>query len=708
MRVVGLISGGKDSIWNLHYCQQFGHEVTCLANLLPPEGIEELDSYMYQTVGAELVSGIASALGLPLLRRVITGAPRETTSQTYTPTDGDEVEDLMLLLQDVLAEHPDVQAVSCGAILSDYQRLRVESVCARLGLKVFSFLWRQEQPLLLGQMIEGGLDARIVKVASMGLDARHVGKSILDADFASYVFGLGKKYGVHVCGEGGEYESAVVDAPMYARKVKILTSEKVDHPEGNDVVWLRSPEVSVEAKESGAASAPYSVLQPYSSLQYYHETFPLLEPAGSAPLETPVASAVSSSDTAASRPASALGLAPAGRRLLATPSLDVGNLGLERAASPAEECERVLEAAAAWLAARGLGLTDALFVELQVRDLACFEALNAVYCRFFDAAAPSRVCIQTPLPESLHLRLRIVVAAGGAAGAVAGSEEEVQRLRVQSISTWAMACVGPYSQAVRRGPLLHTAGVLGLVPHSMTLPSPSQAASVLVESATAVSLHPWEAELWLTMRSLRNVLQVMGSDFGEACVAHVYTAGERNFEAVRSAVLAYMEREAPGAAPIIACVEVPRLPKDAAIEVSLVCATGGATESSAGSDAERVSCGPDGSVHVQTRHAAGVSVCAADFIATAGGSPSLQRAARECAAAARRGLAAAAAGGMTLQVQYCAGELGDGAVAAAVNEAFSAIDDASVAAPVAISYMPVVFLGNDVLLRMVAVAESCA
>lgn len=40
------------------------------------------------------------------------------------------------LLVTVKRAHPEVNAVSCGAIFSDYQRLRVENVCQRLGLMV--------------------------------------------------------------------------------------------------------------------------------------------------------------------------------------------------------------------------------------------------------------------------------------------------------------------------------------------------------------------------------------------------------------------------------------------------------------------------------------------------------------------------------------------------------------------------------------------
>lgn len=42
-------------------------------------------------------------------------------------------------------------------------------------------------------------------------------------------------------------------------------------------------------------------------------------------------------------------------------------------------------------------------------------------------------------------------------------------MHVQGISHWAPANIGPYSQAVRIGELLHLAGQIGLVPGSMQL-----------------------------------------------------------------------------------------------------------------------------------------------------------------------------------------------------------------------------------------------
>lgn len=69
-------------------------------------------------------------------------------------TPGDEVEDMMILLKEVQREIPSVSAVSSGAIASDYQRLRVESICTRLGLVSLAYLWKQDQSLLLKDMVE--------------------------------------------------------------------------------------------------------------------------------------------------------------------------------------------------------------------------------------------------------------------------------------------------------------------------------------------------------------------------------------------------------------------------------------------------------------------------------------------------------------------------------------------------------------------------
>nr|XP_015206384.1 PREDICTED: diphthine--ammonia ligase isoform X6 [Lepisosteus oculatus] len=98
MKVVALISGGKDSCYNMMQCVAAGHQIVALANLRPAENKDELDSYMYQTVGHQAVALYAEAMDLPLYRHTIVGESLDT-GRDYIECEGDEVEDLYHLLK---------------------------------------------------------------------------------------------------------------------------------------------------------------------------------------------------------------------------------------------------------------------------------------------------------------------------------------------------------------------------------------------------------------------------------------------------------------------------------------------------------------------------------------------------------------------------------------------------------------------------------
>lgn len=189
--VVGLLSGGKDSCYNLVECARRGHTIGVLANLQPygydartdNSEEEELDSQCFQTVGSDLVPAIADCMQLPLLRRYTKGKAITTSLDYYydgsiADRDDDEVEDLYALLEEVCRKYPQVNAVSSGAILSNYQRNRVENVCQRLGLTSLCFLWQRDQQSLLQDMVDDGMKAIMVKIASMGLKVSFLGKTL--------------------------------------------------------------------------------------------------------------------------------------------------------------------------------------------------------------------------------------------------------------------------------------------------------------------------------------------------------------------------------------------------------------------------------------------------------------------------------------------------------------------------------------------------
>ena len=57
-----------------------------------------------------------------------------------------------------------IEAVSSGAILSTYQKNRVENICQRLNMKSLAYLWSRNQSDLLDEMINQGIHAILIKV----------------------------------------------------------------------------------------------------------------------------------------------------------------------------------------------------------------------------------------------------------------------------------------------------------------------------------------------------------------------------------------------------------------------------------------------------------------------------------------------------------------------------------------------------------------
>lgn len=147
-----------------------------------------------------------------------------------------------------------VQGVSVGAILSDYQRVRVENVCGRLGLTPIAYLWRQSQPALLADMIHCGTDAVLIKVAAMGLKPAHLGKTL--AEMQGVLQRLHDSYDVHVCGEGGEFETLTVDSPLFYDRLVLAERETIVHSDDAfaPVAFLKVTAVERVPKETGPIS----------------------------------------------------------------------------------------------------------------------------------------------------------------------------------------------------------------------------------------------------------------------------------------------------------------------------------------------------------------------------------------------------------------------------------------------------------------------
>lgn len=67
------------------------------------------------------------------------------------------------------------------------------------------YLWDANQSELLQEMLDNQIDAITVKIACFGLKHPHIGANL--RTLQPLLESLHAKYGVHVCGEGGEYET---------------------------------------------------------------------------------------------------------------------------------------------------------------------------------------------------------------------------------------------------------------------------------------------------------------------------------------------------------------------------------------------------------------------------------------------------------------------------------------------------------------------
>ncbi|MEM3164381.1 MAG: TIGR00289 family protein, partial [Halobacteria archaeon] len=207
MRLAALVSGGKDSSWCLWKASQQGHTVACLVSLRP----ENPDSYMFQSQNVHLTDLFAEACGLPL---IVERTPGEKER---------ELEDLRRAL--ARAKERGCEGVVAGAVASRYQKERVETLCRGLGLALVAPLWGADPLPMLREVARDPWHVLFVHVAALGLGPEWLGRRLDDAAVGE-LLRLRSRHGLHVSGEGGEYETLVLDAPFFRKRIEILRAER--------------------------------------------------------------------------------------------------------------------------------------------------------------------------------------------------------------------------------------------------------------------------------------------------------------------------------------------------------------------------------------------------------------------------------------------------------------------------------------------------
>jgi predicted ATP pyrophosphatase (TIGR00289 family) len=205
MRVAVLATGGKDSVLALHRVLNEEYEVKYLVSMIP---LRE-DSWMFHYPNIHIVDLFAEAVEIPLVKAETSGIKEK------------EIEDLKRLIEKL-----DVEGAVSGAIASNYQKTRIEKVCKQLNLKSITPLWHENELDILKEILDLKFEVIITGVYAYGFDKEWLGRKI-DEKTVKALMKLNRQYSISLVGEGGEYETLVLDAQFFKKKIKIIKAEKV-------------------------------------------------------------------------------------------------------------------------------------------------------------------------------------------------------------------------------------------------------------------------------------------------------------------------------------------------------------------------------------------------------------------------------------------------------------------------------------------------
>jgi ABC transporter with metal-binding/Fe-S-binding domain ATP-binding protein len=203
MKLGVLFSGGKDSTYAAYLAKKAGHELSCLITI----SSTNKESYMFHTPSIELTQIQAKAMEIALIKKETSGIKEE------------ELKDLEKAIYRAKRDYQ-IQGVVTGAVESVYQATRIQTICNKLDLECFNPLWQKDQIDLLNELIKNKFEVILSGVFAYPFDQKWLGRKI-DEKFIEKIKELKEKYKINPAGEGGEYESLVLNCPLFKKAIKI-------------------------------------------------------------------------------------------------------------------------------------------------------------------------------------------------------------------------------------------------------------------------------------------------------------------------------------------------------------------------------------------------------------------------------------------------------------------------------------------------------
>jgi len=203
MKVAVLFSGGKDSTYAAYLAKENGEYLSCLITIIS----ENPESYMFHTPSISKVKQQAAVMNIPLIIQKTKGEKE------------DELYDLELAIKNA-KEKFGIEGVVTGAVESVYQASRIQKICDALSLECLNPLWKKDQIELLEDLIKYDFTAIIIGVFAYPLDEKWLGE-IIDEKFIRKAKTLYETYKINPAGEGGEFETFVLNCPLFTRALEV-------------------------------------------------------------------------------------------------------------------------------------------------------------------------------------------------------------------------------------------------------------------------------------------------------------------------------------------------------------------------------------------------------------------------------------------------------------------------------------------------------
>lgn len=174
---------------------------------------ENVDLYMFQTPEVNFLKMQAFALDMPLL---------------ITKTKGEKEKELVDLKQAIVFAKAKfgLTGIVAGTLYSNYQKDRIEKICKELDLNLITPLWHVKEEEEIRLLLDNDFMFVICKIAAFGFSEKMLGK-VIDYKDLEELKKLNKKYHTNIAGEGGEYETLVLDSPVFKKRISIIESQKI-------------------------------------------------------------------------------------------------------------------------------------------------------------------------------------------------------------------------------------------------------------------------------------------------------------------------------------------------------------------------------------------------------------------------------------------------------------------------------------------------